>query len=105
MIISQTARNIGQTLLLPTNRKSRLAFRLVHFHLTLATLKVKVEVMRISTENISQTATDGKTLLLPTQQVACGLSNGIFIFDLGNLNVNIMHISTVNISQMVTIEI
>ena len=47
----------------------------------------------------------GRTLPLPTHEVACGLSIAIFTFDLAlsilKVKVKVMHIWTVNLSQMV----
>ena len=80
--ISCKQTQIGQILLLPTNRKLNVVFQSVWdiYNCTWAILKVKVNVMHI-TVNISQTMTD-RTNTVISNTGECGLSISIFTFDL-----------------------
>ena len=54
---SRKRRQIGQTLLSPTNRKSHVNFRLVYLHVTIAHFNGRVKVVHNSTTNILQMVT------------------------------------------------
>ena len=73
-----------QTLLLPTNRTSHMAFPLAYLYLALAHSKGQGHAH--FTENILQIITDRANIAITNKyKVACGLSIGIFTFDLGPL--------------------
>ena len=72
-----------QTLLLPTNRKTHVSFRLAYLDLTLTLLNIKVMIMRITTANISKTVIDGTNIAIAIQyKVTYGLSITTLILEL-----------------------
>ena len=60
---------IGQTLLLPTNRNSHMAFPLAYLHWFWPILKANVKVMHLATANISKMVTDRANVTISIKYV------------------------------------
>ena len=89
------------TLLLLSNVKSHMGFRLAYLNLTLICSKIKV--MHIFTANISKMVTDMANITIDIRyDVACELSIGIYRVDLGQFqrSRSTTFIYTVNISKI-----
>ena len=70
-LLSRIRWQIDKTLLLASNRKLHMTFRLKYLRLTLA-LKVKVKVVHISTSNISKMATDETNITIRIRKSRIG---------------------------------